>query len=104
MAKGAIAKEDVAKRIQAAFGADWVGEYDKKLYVWGYENGQRIQICLSLTCPKVALEINEQNFDTEDTSDWDFEEPSVKPQIYKPAEITAEEQKNIQEMMARLGL
>ena len=103
MAKGALAKEDVARRIQAAFGADWVGEYDKKWYVWGYENGERVQICIAMTCPKNPVGINEQNFD-EDTSDWDFEEPTLKPQVYKPAEITAEEQKNIQEMMERLGL
>ena len=33
MAKGAEAKANVVKKIQAAFGADFVGEYDKKVYV-----------------------------------------------------------------------
>ena len=42
MAKGTIAKEDVAKKIAAAFGADYLGEYDKKYYVYGMENGEKV--------------------------------------------------------------
>lgn len=42
MAKGAIAKEAVAKKIAQIFGADFVGEFDKKLYVWAEENGEKI--------------------------------------------------------------
>ena len=42
MAKGQIAKTQVADRIAKAFGNDWVGEYDKKLYVWATENGERL--------------------------------------------------------------
>ena len=40
MAKGAEAKANVVKKIQAAFGADFVGEYDKKVYVWAQEIGR----------------------------------------------------------------
>ena len=36
MAKGQEAKNLVAQRIQAAFGADYIGEYDKKYYVCVY--------------------------------------------------------------------
>ena len=103
MAKGAEAKINVANRIKEAFGSDWDGEYDKKWYVWGYENGEKIQICISMTCPKNPIGITEQNFE-EDTEDWNFEESAVKPQKYEPAQISEEETKNIQEMMKRLGL
>lgn len=103
MAKGALAKEDVARRIQAAFGQDWVGEYEKKWYVWGNENGEKVQICISMTCPKNPIGQVVQNFE-EDTSDWDFSEPSIKPQNYEPAAVTQEEVDNIQKMMERLGL
>ena len=41
--KGALAKEAVAKKIAEAFGSDYIGESDKKLYVWGDENGEKIQ-------------------------------------------------------------
>ena len=33
MAKGSIAKEAVEAKIKAAFGADYIGIYDKKIYV-----------------------------------------------------------------------
>ena len=46
MAKGAIGKQNVINKIQQAFGADYIGEYDKKIYVWTQENGERIQIAL----------------------------------------------------------
>ena len=55
MAKGTIGKQNVINKIKAAFGADFIGEYDKKIYVWTQENGERIQIALSLTCPKVQV-------------------------------------------------
>ena len=103
MAKGSLAKDYVANRIKEAFGPDWVGEYDKKWYVWGYENGEKIQICISMTCPKNPIGITVQNND-EDTEDWDFTDSPIKPQRYEPAQVSAKEVENIQEMMKRLGL
>ena len=34
MAKGAVAKENVTKILAEAFGSNFIGEYDKKIYVW----------------------------------------------------------------------
>ena len=34
MAKGTIGKQNVINKIKQAFGADFIGEYDKKIYVW----------------------------------------------------------------------
>lgn len=34
MAKGAIGKQNVMDKIKTAFGSDFIGEYDKKIYVW----------------------------------------------------------------------
>ena len=56
MAKGAAAKELVIKKLQQAFGSDYIGELDKKIYVWSEENGERLQIAISLTCPKKQVE------------------------------------------------
>jgi hypothetical protein len=42
MAKGNIAKGEVVKRIAAAFGTDYIGEFDKKIYVTAMENGEKI--------------------------------------------------------------
>ena len=52
MAKGSEAKEYVIRKIKETFGEDFVGEQDKKIYVWGQEGGEKVQIAISLTCPK----------------------------------------------------
>lgn len=33
MAKGSIAKEVITKKLKEAFGSDFIGEVDKKIYV-----------------------------------------------------------------------
>ena len=107
MAKGSIAKESVIKKIAHEFGADFIGEYDKKIYVWANDGGERVQIAISLTCPKNPIEIA-ANVDT-DGGDWDFSDDAptntkVAVANAAPAEITAEEKANIAELMAKLGL
>lgn len=42
MARGAEAKNKVIEKIQSAFGADYIGEVDKKIYVWSKENGEKM--------------------------------------------------------------
>ena len=105
MARGTLAKEDVAKKIAAAFGADYIGEADKKYYVYGEENGEKIQIAISMTCPKVAVEVVAPkpvvlNFEDEDG----IPSKVVVPTSVEQPQITDEERNNIAAMMARLGL
>ena len=107
MAKGAIAKELVAKKIAQVFGADFVGEFDKKLYVWAEENGEKVQIAISMTCPKTPVGADTIDFKAEPGDSLNFEDMSAAPikgGAAAPAEISADEQKNIAELMARLGL
>jgi hypothetical protein len=52
MARGNTAKINVEKKIQQAFGDDFVGVYDKKLIVWANDGGERVQIAITMTCPK----------------------------------------------------
>ena len=54
-ARGTIAKEEVVKIIQKAFGENFIGEVDKKLYVQAKENGEMVQIAISMTCPKTPV-------------------------------------------------
>lgn len=42
MARGSVAKGEVADRIKAEFGADFVGESGGKLYVWADDGGERV--------------------------------------------------------------
>lgn len=104
MAKGTIGKQNVINKIKQAFGADFIGEYDKKIYVWTTENGERIQIALSLTCPKVPVAIS----DNLTTGDFNFEDDApnvvVAAGAFQPAEITIEERERVNDLMRKLGL
>lgn len=102
MAKGNTAKEKVTKKIIDAFGSDYVGEFDKKLYVWADDGGNKVQISISLTCPKVYRGVEEtgspeMNFD-------DDEAPSTAAVGFTPADISPEEQDTLAALMERLGL
>lgn len=98
--KGAVAKEQIAKKMAEVFGADWIGERDKKYYLWANENGERIQIAISMTCPKTP--VGEAGA-TADSNVLNFEDGATaggETQI----EITTDEKKNIADLKARLGL
>ena len=104
MAKGAIGKQNVTNKIAEAFGADYIGEVDKKLYVWTVENGERIQIAIALTCPKVQVEGGAAPVPVvESGGGFDWDAAPVKPAA-QPQEISVDEQKNIADLMAQLGL
>ena len=101
MAKGAEAKEYVAKKLKEVFGDDYVGEVDKKYYVWAYEGGQKMQIAIAMTCPKTPVgNVPEKA----EAFDWS-EAPSIgKVAEYKPVEISADEKDKVAELMKKLGL
>ena len=105
--KGALAKEYVAKKIAEVFGADYIGEVDKKLYVWAQENGEKIQIAIAMTCPKTPIgDVPTMDFSS-DTGDFDFSgdaTTATPPTAFQPAVITAEEKANIASLMEKLGL
>jgi hypothetical protein len=103
MPKGNVAKDVVTKKIIEAFGNDYIGEFDKKLYVWADDGGERVQISISLTCPKILRGIEE----TEDYGDLNFEDApkeKTQPSNWKPADVTQEEKDTLAELMAKFGL
>ena len=104
MAKGSIAKEKVEQKIIEAFGDDFVGISDKKLYVWAEENGERIQVALTLTCPKVMIEGGSKPEVTSiaDSQELNFETMGTITET--KSIISEDEKKNIEELMARLNL
>ena len=105
MAKGANAKVEVQKKIAQAFGQNYIGEYDKKIYVWADDgNGAMVQIAISLTCPKTQVAVA----DTPITGDFNFDDDAAAPVVaagaFQPAEITQEERDRINDLMKKLGL
>lgn len=100
MARGAEAKKKVIEKIKEAFGDNFIGEANNKYYVYATEAGEKMQIAISLTCPKTPVTIEGMpSFD----GGFDFSAPPVvKPEPV--TEIKQEELDNIQALMERLGL
>lgn len=103
MAKGTNAKNAVINKIAMAFGTDYIGDIDKKVYVWADDGGEKVQIAIALTCPKNPVETG--GVSTAPVSGWDFSDNVVTASApVSKAEITPEEQARIADMMSRLGL
>ena len=101
MAKGNEAKAALIKRFAAAVGADYLGEQDKKYYFNSKENGEVVQIAVSMTCPKTPVSFNghggDLNFDDDDG-------PGAAPSGGSPVEMSEDEQASLDRLMKELDL
>ena len=107
MARGNDAKEKLINKIITALGSDYVGCFDKKYYFNSEENGEKVQIAISMTCPKVPVGAETIDFKAEPGDSLNFEDMSAAPiagGAATSAEISEIEKRNIAELMARLGL
>ena len=107
MARGNDAKEKLMNKIITNLKDSFIGMYDKKYYFVEEENGEMVQIAISMTCPKTPIQVDTTVSTA--TGDWDFSDnPKVNTVVAvssaEPAEITDEEKQNIANLMARLGL
>ena len=103
MARGSVAKEKVAEKLKAAFGADFIGEVDKKIYVWADDGGERVQIALAMTCPKVMVEtVNRSELSY--NAGRDFTSDDVAVIAPDKVEISEEEREDVRKLMQRMGL
>ena len=102
MAKGANAKIEVANKLAAAFGADFIGEYDRKYYVWADDGGERVQNSIALTCPKNP--VGQVNSNSIGLNFENMGEAKAAPVNFQPAEISEDERENVRKIMERLGL
>ena len=110
-ARGTEAKAQVIKKIIETFGPNVAKEIDKKIYITTKENGETIQVCLSLTCPKTLVGLEDAPVAAPAKSafsgGFDFEsmpaiDEALKP--FTPAEITPDERQNVLDLMKKLGL
>lgn len=97
--KGQEAKGKVIKIISDAFGDKFIGEVDKKLYVWSEEDGMPVQVSLSLTVPKNPVETTATNVPDSNKIEFTQEIPTVQA-----AEITEKEKQIAEDLLKRLGL
>ena len=103
MARGAQAKSKVEQIISSAFKDNFLGIYDKKLYVQAEENGEMVQIAISLTCPKTLVTVSNKPLNFNDKLNFEDGE-TIIPHSQKPTEISDEERQTVKELMERLGL
>ena len=101
--KGTIAKQNFTNKMKEVFGSDFVGEFDKKIYVNIDDGGEMVQLAISLTCPKTPITtVNEKklNYNT----GIDFTADEVTPVAPDNVEISNEERERVRELMKRMGL
>ena len=103
-AKGAILKQEVAEKIIAAFPGSFLYNDGKEIRINGLENGESLQIKVTLTCAKTPVEGGE-----------DIRLPGEKENIVKnevpitssekiPQEPSAEEKERLATLLSKLGL
>ena len=98
MAKGAVAKQVVEDKIREIFGKDFLGVADKKIYLQAEEDGEMVQVAITMTCPKTPFITEGGTADGFPTGNF------ADPTEYKPAEITSDELDNVRKMIKELGL
>lgn len=106
MARGANAKIQVENIIKEAFGENFAGVADRKLYVWADDGGERVQIAIAMTCPKTNVDFGEAGGFIEAgpatgaVGSYVGKRVTIEPIV----EMTPEEQENIATLIAKLGL
>lgn len=102
--KGTIAKDSVMRALQEAFGKDFIGIYDKKGYVWVDDGGTKVQVAVSLTCPKNPVgEVVVSEADAAGGFNFD-ESTALGTEGFTPADFTKEEIQKIDSLVEKLGL
>lgn len=96
--RGDLAKQSAIATIQAAFGDDFVGLIDKKLYVNVKDgpNGEVVQLSIALTMPKTPVSISAPAADG-NAAAWESKSAT-------PTELSAEDKAKVADLCARLGI
>lgn len=106
MARGSIAKTNITEKLKNFFGTDFIGEVDRKLYIWADDGGERVQIAIAMTCPKTNVDFGETGGFIEPGSTVGVVGSYAGKRIETQpiVEMTPEEQENIATLIAKLGL
>lgn len=100
MAKGALSKQEVTKKILEVFPGSFV--YDKEIRIPLVEEGEEIQLKCALTCAKVNVTPGAEN-----AVPGDEVYAPVAPAQTQPVaktEISDEEKENLRRMMEAIGI
>ena len=101
-AKGAILKQEVSKKILDAFPGSFLYNDGKEIRINGTEDGQALQIKVTLTCAKTAVGNDENIVFDNDAAVADLK--LVGPEEKIPQEPTDEEKERLKILLDKLGL
>lgn len=98
--RGDAARQSVMDTICKAFGDNFVGVQDKKIYVWAQDgvNGEKIQFAVSITMPKTPIAGGGDNMSSS---------PSIEAASttnFTPTELAPEDKAKIEALKAQLGI
>lgn len=93
--KGATAKTVVIEKLKQIFDNDFVAVNDGKVYVMADDGTEKVQICISMTCPKVP-------FGTVVETPTPTATEAVSN--FQPAQIDETELNNVRKLIAEFGL
>lgn len=104
MARGAAAKEEIINRLLSTFEGSF--KFDKEIRIPMMENGEEVQIKVTLTCAKVNVDRGSDAalpgvLQTKDKSTVGSISNATDSSLIEP---TAEEKANVKALMERLGL
>ena len=107
MARGSVAKSNITEKLKNFFGTDFAGEADRKLYVWADDGSEKVQIAITLTCPKTNVDFSDNSGGfveagpaTGIVGSYVGKRVTIEPIV----EMTPEEEKNIAELIRKLNL
>lgn len=103
-ARGSILKQEVATKILAAFPGSFLYNDGKEIRINGTENGENLQIKVTLTCAKVAVEGGEDIVLPGESIKTTSPAQIVTTSEKIPQEPSNEEKEKLRKLLNQLGM
>lgn len=105
MARGSIVKKEITDKILEVFPKSFLYNNGKEIRICGIEDGEEIQVKVTLTAAKVNVEPGDENKIPEpekpNVAEQPFYAASTKDTVIEPTE---EEKANVKKLLSSLGL
>lgn len=103
-ARGSVLKQEVATKILAAFPGSFLYNDGKEIRINGVEDGQNLQIKVTLTCAKVAVEGGEDTVLPGENIKTASPAQAITISEKIPQEPTNEEKERLKTLLNQLGM
>ena len=103
-ARGSVLKQEVATKILAALPGSFLYNDGKEIRINGTENGENLQIKVTLTCAKVAVEGGEDTVLPGESVKTTSPVQIVTTSEKVPQEPTNEEKERLKTLLNQLGM